>query len=639
MKQKSNSTGEPDAKKKRIEEYNEALLDEVWQHFRDYLDSCDDDGNGDIDELQEILGLIGEIDPMRDLASLNSRKALLPVLVSVAHGNLADWFLSQFLESKDATLELKIQEHFVECLRLFPFYASMWSILANACRMQIISATTDDTTRIAAAYEKAAECATAVRTHAINLLEDQDQTDELLSEWMELLLLNQVTGVEWRTDDSGDGEDANEDEESSIDKEQTENDGYWTQSEVESTTRFMAAMILSTLGFHDVAKDHLKYFAVTHRLHPNLWNGINAKIDDSSSSEVVVYGKEKGNVLPEILYERLCTVFAPEAPYWNESGYNNRGYYSYFMDINELQEPSNLIEDVIVRHLLPLAKCELAKHNQQDEHICGAEWWVHTRPIQANLGHNLHFDTDEAILSEDKEVTHPILSSVLYLTGGCQGGGATIVLDQTPDSKEVAPFAWKNEPRDNSFLLFPGNRLHGVLPCAGKSSPLDNTVRFTSDVDTSDLFSRAKQASEPKNRLTFMVGFWTRKVPDRMKERKLYGPCGIIPPATEEHSWVHQLSEGYDGKSSSNSEIERSAIASPVPTISPAWESLPPVSNEVIALPPRGIDHRFFVKDPPKCFYDSLFEPDEYDSVNDDEDDDEEMWTPIASESIRHKKL
>ncbi len=625
MKQKSDSTGGPDAKKKRVEEHDAALLDEVWQHFRDYLDSCDDDGNGDIDELQEVLELIGDIDPVRDLASLNSRKALLPVLASVAHGNLADSFLSQFLESKDATLETKIQEHFVECLRLFPFYASMWSVLANACRMQIISTTTDDTPRIAAAYEKAAECATAVRTHAINLLEEQDQSDELLSEWIELLLLNQVTGVEWATDDD-DGEDENGDEESSLEKKQAENDGYWTQSEVESTARFMAAMILSTLGFHDAAKDHLKYFAVTHRLHPNLWNGINAKTDESLSSEVVVYGKEKGNVLPEILYERLCSMFAPEAPYWKESDYNNRGYYSYFMDINESQEPSNLIEDVIVRHLLPLAKRQLAKHNRQDVNICGAEWWVHTRPIQANLGHNLHFDTDEAILSQDKEVTHPILSSVLYLTGGCQGGGATIVLDQTPDSKEIAPFAWKNEPRDNSFLLFPGNRLHGVLPCAGQSGPINtNKVRFTSNVDTSDLFSDATQASEPKHRLTFMVGFWTRNVPDRMKERKLYGPCGILPPATEEHSWVRRLSEGYDGKDRSHPEVESIAIVSPVPTITPAWEALPCVSSEVIALPPRGIDHRFFVKNPPNCFYDSLFEPDEFDSVNDDEDNVEKL--------------
>lgn len=618
-KNKSGPTGESESSKKtRVDKHDASLLDDVWQHFRDYLDSCDDEGNGDIDELQEILELLGEVDPVHDLASLKSRKSLLPVLASVAHGNLADAFLSHFLESKEAALEIKIKEHFEESLRLFPFYASIWSILANACRMQIISTTTDDTSKIAAAYEKAADCATAVREHALTTL-DQDHTDEILPEWIELLLLNQATGAEWASDDDADDEEEIEDEENSTDGEQEEQDGYWTTSEVECTARFMAAMLLSTLGFHDAAKDHLKFFAVTHRLHPNLWSSTNTKIDDSLSEKVVIFGKEKGNVLPENLYRRLCTVFAPEAQYWNESDYNNRGYYSYFMDINEIEKPSNLIEDVIVRHLLPLAKGELAKHNQQDANICGAEWWVHTRPIQANLGHNLHFDTDEAILSQDKEVTHPILSSVLYLTGGSQGGGATIVLDQTPDSKDVARFAWKNEPRDNSFLLFPGNRLHGVLPCVGQLSPTETKVRFTSDIDASDLFpDTTHSASEPKHRLTFMVGFWTRRVPDRMKERKLYGPCGILPSASEEHTWVHHILEGYDGQHNCKSEVQISATVSPVPTISPAWEALPSVSSQVIALPPRGIDHRFFVKDPPECFYDSLFEPDEFDSIDDD---------------------
>lgn len=618
-KNESTSIGEPQSKKARVDNQDPALLEDVWQHFRDYLDSCDDEGNGDIDELQEILEMIGDVEPVRDLASLESRSSLLPVLASIAHGNLADSFLSQFLASKEAALETKIKEHFAECLRLFPFYASMWSILANACRMQILSTTTDDTAKIAAAYEKAAECASAVRKRALSILE-QNQTDETLPEWIELLLLNQVAGVEWSTDDE---EDEDEDEEDSADnEEEKEKDGYWTTSEVESTARFMAAMLLSTLGFHDAAQEHLKFFGVTHRLHPNLWNGTNAAVDESLSEEVVVFGKEKGNVLPESLYRRLCTVFAPDASYWTESDYNNRGYYSYFMDINESEKPSNLIEDVIVRHLLPLAKIELAKRNQHDVNICGAEWWVHTRPIQANLGHNLHFDTDEAILSQDKEVTHPILSSVLYLTGGSHGGGATIVFDQTPDSTDVAPVVWKNEPRDNSFLLFPGNRLHGVLPCPGQPISSDAKERFTSDVLTSDLFSSATHSLEPKHRLTFLVGFWTRRVPDRMKEQKLYGPCGMLPSASEEHTWVHELSKGYEGQDC-ESEVQSSAVASPVPKISPAWEALPLVTNEVVALPPKGIDHRFFVKDPPRCFYDSLFEPDEFDEVDNENGENE----------------
>jgi hypothetical protein len=40
------------------------------------------------------------------------------------------------------------------------------------------------------------------------------------------------------------------------------------------------------------------------------------------------------------------------ASYWNESDYAHRGYHSYFFDIDE---PTNLMEDVIVNHLLPRA--------------------------------------------------------------------------------------------------------------------------------------------------------------------------------------------------------------------------------------------------------------------------------------------
>ena len=74
--------------------------------------------------------------------------------------------------------------------------------------------------------------------------------------------------------------------------------------------------------------------------------------------------------------------------------------------------------------------------------IVGYEWWPHTRPVQANLGHNLHFDTDESLLAETGDITHPIVSSVLYLTGGADSG-ATIVFDQTPDSKDIAKHGWK----------------------------------------------------------------------------------------------------------------------------------------------------------------------------------------------------
>ena len=342
-------------------------------------------------------------------------------------------------------------------------------------------------------------------------------------------------------------------------------------------------------------------------------------------------------------------------------------------------------------------------HADSSTQICGFEWWVHTRPIQANLGHNLHFDTDEALLSQEGKITHPITSSVLYLTGGGEAtstapssstpnstepAGATIILDQTPNSDQVAGTCWKSSPRDNCFTLFPGNMLHGVLPCPGRqettSSDQDALGLNNGDSDNQSAESSIKHVQElmhrwkiapnaandaglkedcstkpagatanaetPKHRLTFMVGFWTRNVPAGIKERRLYGPCGPLPPATDEHSWVGEIQNGYkDTDSGENARFAADVAAAKdsmpmiyLKQVSPAWERIPPKTDEAEIKPtpnsnsmdsdlpdqpfkelqvPRGIDHRFFVSGAPQCFRDSLFE----DNNNPDNDGDDEI--------------
>lgn len=247
--------------------------------------------------------------------------------------------------------------------------------------------------------------------------------------------------------------------------------------------------------------------------------------------------------------------------------------------------------------------------------ICGFEWWVHTRPIQANLGHNLHFDTDESMLAQEGKVTHPILSSVLYLSGGDdqQSAGTTIMFDQTPDSKAVANSAWLGIPKDNSFLLFPGNFLHGVLPCPGKSKSNKTSDSSIHKRPTQDWQKAPKK--ERAHRLTFMVGFWTRNVPKTMKERHMYGPCGPLPPATKENTWVGQISDGYDDNKSIISKAATDIAAFALPKVSPAWQTIRQQNvitektndSNILRIPP-AIDHRFFVNDAPQCFRESLFE-------------------------------
>ena len=67
-------------------------------------------------------------------------------------------------------------------------------------------------------------------------------------------------------------------------------------------------------------------------------------------------------------------------------------------------------------------------------------------PDKHSLGHALHFDTDKATIDTGEEVHHPILSSVLHLTGDATTSGPTIVLDQTPHSKSCAHVCWRSVP-------------------------------------------------------------------------------------------------------------------------------------------------------------------------------------------------
>ena len=693
-----------------ITSLDDGVTNTAWQHYQNYLDSCEDeDDTGDIDELQELLEILNKYkavwmqnhsrdgddddDDDRILQQIcASRTNLLPVLVSVAHGILADQCMSDYFnisssctssrsdndndnDNNDATKRQRqqqqqedliktIQHHFTESLTACRWNASVWSMAANWSRMQLSlkdKNNDDDTDRssnnhfatVAAAYQWAAHCAHKVRQTAIALLEQAGETeqDDSVKEWIELLLLNQVTGVQWTDDGENDNEneeyddDDDQEKEQKLDKEQVDEnqDGCWSASLVEGTARFMSAMLMSTLGDHDGALYHLKQFPhLTHRLHPNLWNTPAALTQEtieeesslsssSSSSPVVSFRHPYNGVLPKPLYQRLCQVFAPDASYWKESDYDNRGYYSYFMDLPDTSKPpTNLLEDVIFYHLLPLVRQKLPK--KQADQICGAEWWVHTRPIQANLGHNMHFDTDEALLEQQKQITHPIFSSVLYLTGD-KLGGATIVLDQTPDAKDVANEAWVSVPSDNSYLIFPGDRLHGVLPCRGTTKSNSTKIPAFKAIQVSDLF-HSKNGSSPKkdpsqkHRLTFLVGFWTRRVPDNIKNQKLYSPCGPLPPQTDEHTWVRHVFDGYkDGMplvASAADNLKEIAV----PKVSPAWEQLVQTSNALDDDPPleipRGIDHRFFVQGAPRCFYDALFEKDEYKYNDKDQDSGEE---------------
>lgn len=627
------------SKRQKKESFSD-LAKQSWEHYRNYLDSLNPESNdpsGDIDELQEVIEICKDHVSPKNLPPLeqwNSVENFLPMLLSVCYFHLAESAIADYLvlgNSADDRAK-NIQSLLIQSLEYYPQNAATWSMGANFGRMTHLLTASNSRQW----YERAAEYASTLRSKGLDILGDDSIEDEFVKEWVELLVLNQVVGVEFEVDDDDEEDNMTDQEEIEAgsdekeggteddDEEETEEDGFYSASAVEGTARFMCAMLGSMEGRHAEVMKHLKYFGLTHRLHPNVWKIASHLPNEKATGAPLMFAPKHG-LLPSHLYKRMKALLSPDSNYWKESNYMARDYYSFFMDYDkDRAEPRNLMEDVIVNHLLPRAKQVLSKEDADS--ICGFEWWAHTRPISANLGHNLHFDTDEAMLAQEGKVTHPIISSVLYLTGGgseidaASPGGATIILDQVPDAREVAAHCWQGVPVDNSFLLFPGNFLHGVLPCPGEDThDKDIDIDPSSDADTllwKDWKEPKTRNSDTGTRLTFMVGFWTRNVPKTMKERHLYGPCGPIPPSSDEHTWVNEMCKGYGGNGQECTEAPPHMDPLAIRKVSPAWQ---PVQNhdmlsgnDQLLIIPKSIDHRFFVKDAPRCFYESLFEETEH---------------------------
>jgi hypothetical protein len=110
------------------------------------------------------------------------------------------------------------------------------------------------------------------------------------------------------------------------------------------------------------------------------------------------------SVVPLYWSDRMRGMFRPSSPFWEETNYAERGYFSFWYDVQ--QRPKNVVEHVIQQYILP--QC-LEQHQQLQQRqqrreahtgktaIVGAEWWVHSRPLGRNLGHQLHFDTGECV--------------------------------------------------------------------------------------------------------------------------------------------------------------------------------------------------------------------------------------------------
>jgi len=414
----------------------------------------------------------------------------------------------------------------------------------------------------------------------------------------------------------GDGVDGDEDEE---DEDEPGWCASWVgQPRVESVSlaSYMCALLHSQALAFDAALPYLHRFArLRLRLAPSVWrlaaNRPTATLRELGAAErddAQAVRRFEGCV-PAPLLERLRHGFALGSPFWQETNYAARGYFSFWYDV--ACEPSNTVE-ALARHLLPLT-------GAADE-IVGCEWWVHTRAEGRSIGHQMHWDTEEVSLQRG-EILHPLVSSVTYLSGA-SGGDPTVVLDQRTDDDEVGR-AFVSHPLVGATLFFPGDRLHCVLPTKAttkkraRGAQPHNSMAADADPARGDLPLLA--ASACPQRVTLMIGFWTRPV-NTLCERPLYGACGPTPRATRRCTWPARVALPEDGERAALENASARAHATTVGRAVPCvegntWERLEtkptkptkPTKRTArqckesasawVGLPvPEARNHRFFVR-------------------------------------------
>ena len=120
----------------------------------------------------------------------------------------------------------------------------------------------------------------------------------------------------------------------------------------------------------------------------------------------------------------------------------------------------------------PVQRAALALRPLVNAEVAWVEWWVRRRP--RGEGQALHYDKDERRLREQGKRLHPRMASVFTID---DAGGATVVYDLSirrlqegwvPTSQPVTHI----HPSPNQFLLFPGDRLHGVAAGVGEGDRL-----------------------------------------------------------------------------------------------------------------------------------------------------------------------
>mmetsp|Transcript_64305 Transcript_64305/g.135067 ORF Transcript_64305/g.135067 Transcript_64305/m.135067 type:complete len:542 (+) Transcript_64305:115-1740(+) len=226
--------------------------------------------------------------------------------------------------------------------------------------------------------------------------------------------------------------------------------------------------------------------------------------------------------LPEAMCEELKQIFGRDSTFWKEHRYNSLsrcssedvGYFSYTHDLNDTNREITKL-DVAIRHIQKVASA----HFPELEEAKYAEWWAHCRPHAS--GHQMHYDSDNEGIGGAR---HPICSCVVYLEGGEDLGGPTLVTTQRLGDSRLSNQGWLVFPRAGRICAFDASVLHGVVPGRG-----------------------LKRSSEAR-RVSWMVAFW-RDVRIRPFEedglpgssRPLPSTSGPFEMGKRRYTWHQQL--------------------------------------------------------------------------------------------------
>ena len=279
-------------------------LSKAWQHYQNYIDGGDSDeeedtesSGGDIDELYEMISILSSktITPLSDdftndgdaVVLLSNIQHLLSVLLSMTYLQLANYSITTDME-QDTDNDTSPEYYFEKALHYWPSNPAALSLLANYHRMNNLSSIKS----ICKLYVKTSDSAKYWRSIGIKFLQSSiDEKEDMLEginikEMVEVLIVNGALEIDFIEGE----EDEEEDEEGNDNEKDKLTLDEYSCSEVECTSSFMSAFLLSTMNQHDDALVHLQKFKnLTHRIHPNVWRAAaGTLLHDQNESQATI---------------------------------------------------------------------------------------------------------------------------------------------------------------------------------------------------------------------------------------------------------------------------------------------------------------------------------------------------------------